>query len=153
MRAPHGREQPPITKERAGRARARFARSAVHNRTKRGFGRLVDAAVAARGAGPPGVVADAAHGALELVDVRDEILLAALEGLLELLELGAPALHPVLAQLHVRLELRLAQLELALALRQLEDACVDRRLRDRCSGSRRQSRAAQERSQRIRLLR
>src|SRR5437763_958488 len=69
---------------------------------------LVHAAVAARGALPPGFVAGAVHGSLQLIHVAHEVALAPLQRLLELLELPAPALHTVLAQLNVRLELRLA---------------------------------------------
>src|SRR6266545_3601589 len=86
---------------------------------------LADAAVAAGGARPPSVVMDGRHCALELVDVADEVSLAAVEGLLELLELGAPALDPILAELDVGLELGLALLQLRLTLRQLEHSGVD----------------------------
>src|SRR5438067_13529576 len=102
MAEPHGIEHPPTTKERASFARARSARSAVLiQQSKRSFDGLVDAAVAAGGAGPPGVVrGTTVHDALQLVHVRDEILFAAIERLLELFELRAPALHLVLAQLN-----------------------------------------------------
>src|SRR4051812_10477680 len=117
MFASHGREQPPTTRGACGLCPRAFKREAPApiQRSKRSFGRLVDAAVAAGRAGPPRVIGRAAHCALKLVDVRNEIFLAALERLLELLELGAPALHLVLAELDVGFELRLTQLELALA--------------------------------------
>src|SRR5262249_30309151 len=101
----------------------------------------------------PDVAAGAGHGSLELIDVADEVALAALERLLELLELRPPALHAVFADLYVRLELRLAELQVALALRQLEHPCVDDLLGDRSrSGSSRQHRPVEEGSQCARLL-
>jgi hypothetical protein len=82
---------------------------------------VADAAVAAGGARPPGIVA-AGHGALQLIHVADEIPLAAVECLLELLELGAPALDPVLSELDVGFELGLPLLQVALEALQLDDS-------------------------------
>src|SRR6266480_2931208 len=154
MLAPHGSKQPPTDKERASSARARSARSALPlQRSKRSFEScLVNAAVAARWSLPPGVAARAGHGSLQLIDVAHEVALAPVQRLLELFQLGPPALDPVLAQLHVRVELRLAQLQVALALPQLEDPRVDRLLGDRSWYSR-QRHPAQERGKRVRLLR
>src|SRR5215471_1734969 len=75
---------------------ARVQREAPYprNKTKRSFAALVNAAVAAGGTLPPGGVgARAGHRALQLVDVVGQVFLAALERLLELFELGAPAVH------------------------------------------------------------
>src|SRR3954470_16797719 len=153
VRAARKRAAPTTQRARGLCPRAFSAKRRTYHRSKRSLERLVDAAVAARGAGPPGVIRYAGHRALKLVDVAHKIFLAALEGLLELLELGAPALHLVLAQLHVGFELGLTQLELALAFRQLENAGVDDCLRDRGRGSGRQRRAAEQRGERVRLLR
>src|SRR5256885_9021001 len=54
--------------------------------------------------------------ALELADVQRQLRLLAVEPLLELAQLGAPALDALLAELDVGLELRLARLERILAL-------------------------------------
>src|SRR5256714_1629574 len=54
--------------------------------------------------------------ALELADVQRQLCLLAVEPLLELAQLGAPALDALLAELDVGLELRLARLERVLAL-------------------------------------
>src|SRR5262249_9271534 len=111
---------------RSARARlARVSREAHYLRAiEAKLRELVNAAVAARRPLPPGVVAGAGPRSLQLVDVADEVALTPLERLLELLELGGPALHLVRAHLHVRLELRLAQLQVAQAL-------VDRLVRNR----------------------
>src|SRR5438034_2021483 len=54
--------------------------------------------------------------ALELADVQRQLGLLAVEPLLELGQLGAPALDALLAELDVGLELRFARLECVLAL-------------------------------------
>ena len=51
---------------------------------------------------------------MKLVDVADEIAFAPFECLLELFELGAPAVDAVLAELHVCLELGFALVEIGL---------------------------------------
>jgi len=84
---------------------------------------LADAAVAAGRPRPPGAVASG-HGALELIDVADEVPLTPVECLLELFELGAPALDAVLAELDVGFELGLALVEIGLEPLQLRHAGI-----------------------------
>jgi hypothetical protein len=94
------------------------------------FGRLTNAAVAAGWPRPPGAVASG-HGALELVYVADEVPLTPVECLLELFELGAPALDPVLAELDVGLELGFALLEVGFETLELSRPSVRGVVRDR----------------------
>ena len=61
----------------------------------------------------------------ELVDIADDVAFATVERLLELFELGAPSLDPILAELDVRLELRFALVEVALSLSKLEHPRID----------------------------
>src|SRR5919197_1649803 len=156
MRAPHGSEQPPsATEARELSSRAFRAKRSTSSTAEAQLPQLPDAAVAAGWAGPPGVVARV-HRALQLIDVAHEIAFAALERLLELLELGAPALDSILAELDVRLELGLALLQLALPLSQLEDARVHDLVGERGRRRRRQrgrEPCAEQRSDGIRLLR
>src|SRR4030081_2971501 len=80
---------------------------------QRSRGALADAAVAAGGARPPGALARG-HRALELIDVADQVALTPVERLLELLELGTPALDSVFAELDVGFELCFALFEVGL---------------------------------------
>src|SRR5439155_25925688 len=91
----------------------------------RSFRAQLDAAVAARRAGPPGIVA-AGHCAQQLVYVVDEIALAPVEVLLELLELRSPPLDAIFPDLHVCLELRFPLHEVALEALQLAGVSVAR---------------------------
>ena len=68
---------------------------------------------------------------MELVDVADEVPLAPVERLLELLELGAPALDPVLAELDVGFELGFALLEVGFETLQFGCPSVRRVVRNR----------------------
>jgi len=66
-----------------------------------------------------------------LIDVADEVPLAAVEGLLELFQLGAPALDPILPELNVGLELCFAQFQVTLEAPDLRRASVRRVIRNR----------------------
>src|SRR5256885_16053285 len=63
--------------------------------------------------------------ALEFADVQRQLGLLAVEPLLELGQLGAPALDALLAELDVGLELRLARLECVLALVDVSKASLE----------------------------
>ncbi len=112
---------------------------------------MANAAVAAGGSSPPRVVVTG-HRALQLVDVADEITLAAIEPLLELIELGTPALDPVLTELDVGLEHRLTLLQVGLTAAELVEPCVGELLGDRERG-RFAPGLSEERCQGCRLLR
>src|SRR5439155_2612944 len=112
-------KRPPPRSARAEPARVCAKRSTKNAAKAQLSLRLANAAVAAGGAGPPGVVTGR-HRTLKLVDVADEITLAAVECLLEFLELCAPAFDLVFAVLNVGLELGLALLELRLTLLELD---------------------------------
>src|SRR2546426_10051047 len=109
-----GKSRQSITRERARALPVPVYREAANlnipAKAKLLLGGSADAAVAAGRPRPPRVVA-AGHDALQLVDVVDEIALAAVERLLELLELRAPALDAGLAELDIRLELHFPLLE------------------------------------------
>src|SRR5437588_12636576 len=78
-----------------------------------------------RGAGRPPADLAARQLALELAHVEQELALLAVEALLELGQLGAPALHSLLPQLDVRLELRLARVQRSLPLVEIAKALAE----------------------------